>query len=288
MDKQQKLSDEQLEYLKNYLHLFYKTYYFLTNKKLENINELVDLIVNDKITFEDVFDVYIDSCFPFGEYDEDLEYWEDNMEMFGYENYFPNSSKNIEDGCWIKIRNECGFEIHYAKRSQRKRRFDEEIDKVQKQLLGINKRLNTALSDTNTKKKVDEIVTPKIKERKKIFGDKHKELLIRSMINLKPYEVKINRTKSVIEYYLPYQYEIIKDIEEFSDAYVNSCPGVTAKALYTSKNEDIIFYLQSRGISRKTAEMMAALKQTYFKVNMIEAMDAYNTEFKNRVQIVNV
>ena len=105
------------------------------------------------------------------------------------------------------------------------------------------------------------------------------ELAVRMLIELKPYEIKISRTKSQIEYYLPYQYEIVDNIEMYSNAYIATTTGLSIKSLYTSENNDAVFYLRSRGISERTARIMAAFKQTYFKVNMDEAINEYNKSF---------
>lgn len=286
-----KLTRKQLEHLALYFMLMKNTYYFMTNKKLNTAEEILELIESDTITFEDIFDVYFEDRFTKYGDDEDERYWEDNMHKFTYENYFPQSNKNVEDGAWIKIRNENGFEIHYAKKSSRKRRYDEEYERIVQQILMTRnksiKRLTAELagSDPILPENVD--LTKSQNDKIDALNDEMKELSIRTVIGLPVYEVKINRTKSKTEYYLPYQYELVTDINEFADGYVNGLPGVNAKMLYTAQNKDAVFYLQSRGISKKNAEMLAALQQTYFTVNMHEAMQAYDSMLKERIKFVN-
>ena len=283
MDNKSELTKEETEYLIQYFSCVKKAYYIQFHKELETVEQIVAVIKSGEFTFEDVFATYLDGRFDL--LDREAEhYLEDNMQMFECENFFPNKDKRVDDGAWIKIRTENGFEVHYAKVSHRKRRFEEEHIAVQKQLMNfMNKQLKDIQDQT---KKVEEVSTPKAKAKQNALKDKLLELEVMSVIAIKPYEVKIMRTKSVAEYYLPYQYEVVKDIDEFSNGYIQNLPGISSKSLYSSQNKDAVFYLQSRGITKKVAEMMAALKQTYFKVNMIEAMDAYNTFLRKNVKFV--
>lgn len=278
-----KLTKDELEYLKEYFIVFARAYMLQTGNKLTTVEQVIEVINKGDFTFDDVFDSHLDTTLFHLPYKTNI-YWDDNMSLFSRENYFPYKDKRIGEGAWIKIRTENGFEVHYAKVSNRKRRFHEEHEKIGNQLLNLFKRKTKELK--NVENKVDDVLSPAVKAKQKALEDTLKCLEIRQAIGLKLYEVKIQRTKSVIEYYLPSQYEIVQDIDEFSDAYVSSLPGISIKSLYSSQNKDAVFYLQSRGISKKVAEMMAALKQTYFKVNMVEAIDAYNEDIRKRVVFV--
>lgn len=274
------LTKDEIEYLAQYFMLFKSAYYHIRGIKLETLDQIIDLINSKEITFEDVFFVYIDKIFRSGDLrEEDEIFWEDNMDKFDCQNYFPGD-KRIETGAWIKIRNEVGFEIHYAKPTNRKRRFNEELEAVQSEMA---KYIKNQLEDLQNDRK------PRIDYKAKLdaLNLKYLELKLRMYINIKPYEVKIQRNKSKVEYYMPYQYELVHDIETYSDAYVQNVPALTIKTLYTSQNNDAIFYLQSRGISKKTAEMMASLKQTYFTFNMVEGCFIYNEFLKSHIKIVS-
>lgn len=284
------LTKEQLEYITEYLLMFKHAYFHITHKKLETADELINLVMSDEITFEDVFMAHTDIQFDINGDSQDEEFWERNMEAFMYENYYPDEHKKVNEGAWIKIRNKNGFEVHYAKKAGRKRRYSEEYAELMRKYQRLMEKtidnLSSVISIENELTS-DELKTRTKSDNKKIDSvfSRIKELSVRMVIDLPVYEVKINRTKHVTEYYMPYQYELVHDIEEFSDAYVQNIPGVTIKSLYTSQNADAVFYLQSRGISKKVAEMMAALKQTYFSVDMSVAMKAYhdvlnNCEFK--------
>ncbi len=285
IEAESKLTKDQLDFLRIHLDVFKKGYYLRTHTKLEIIDQIVNVIEKGDFVYEDLFNMYIDEIFTsqgFGNMEEEDIFFEENMDMFRCINYFPDH-KDVKEGSWIKIRTENGFEIHYAKKSNRKRRFYEEAVKISEHLILFNNRQINDLKDES--KKVDEICSPSKEKKKQLLKSKLQELNIRSMIALKPYEVRINRTKSKVEYYLPYQYELVNDIEEFSNAYMDDMVGVNIKSLYTSQNRDAVFYLTSRGISKKVAEMMATLKQTYFIIDMNKAMVEFNKQWKHAVKL---
>lgn len=287
-----KLSKKQIEYLIQYFLVFKKAYYMQTYKKLETFDQLLEVLEAGEFTFEDVFMNHIDNRLRDISLDA-LIYWDNNMELFGVDNYFPSKSKKCNDGAWIKIKTLNGFEIHWAKKANRKRRFEEEyqklVTKYSNTLNRLTRSLKSLLKEENPNIDTLEEKTNIVNTKKnKLIKDKLSELELRISIGLEIYEVKIQRTKSKVEYYLPSQYEIIEDIEFYSDAYSNDVPGVDIKILYTSQNKDAIFYLQSRGISKKKAEMLAALKQTYFTCNMITASNAYHENLNKRVVFTKV
>jgi hypothetical protein len=286
-----KLTKDQCEYLARYFFMYKKAYYFITGNKLNTVEEIMNIILSDKITFEDIYNVFLDERFTALASEADEIYWDDNMEKFECMNYFPDHTKNVGDGSWIKIRNENGFEIHYAKKSGRKRRYEEEYSELVSKYSRVGNKTIQDLTDAlsgDVGQLRDEKVSKANEAKMEKLQNELKELSLRIVIGIPLYEVKIYRTKSSIEYYLPYQYELVEDIAEFSDAYVNNIPGVHGKTLYTSQNADAVFYLQSRGISKKNAEMMAALKQTYFVVNMRESMEAYNNIMRKQIEFVKM
>ncbi len=284
METTSELTKEQLEHLSLYLLCFKKAYYIQTGKKLETVDQIIDTINEGVFEFEDVFTTYLDQCCnEIGE--EDSYFLDYNIERFNCENYFPSSNKKVNEGKWIKLRTSVGFEVHFARTSNRKRRFSEELEKIEKKLSSLFNSQLKGLQDSN--KKVDEVITPAKKKKAEELQNQISELRVRMLIGLRPYEVRINRTKTKVEYYHPYQYEIVEDIQEFSDAYVNKITGVNVKSLYTSQNEDAVFYLRSRGISERAARMLALLKQTYFIVDMNKAIDEYNRQIREAVVFVN-
>lgn len=277
------LTQKELEAISLCLFCFKSAYYLQTHKKLTTVDQIIDVINEGTFTFEDVFSSYLDSCFKELDEDESL-YWEKNMERFDLETYFPKKSKLPEGGSWVKIRTAVGFEVHFAKETSRKRRFNEEYSLVLKQAAYQAKRLADLLEKFNTE-------SPSVKKASAKLDslmEKKNELAVRIAIDLPIYEVKIQRTKSKLEFLLPCQYEIIDDINQFAEAYINEVAGVNVKRLYSSDNKDAIFYMTSRGISKKNAEMMAALKQTYFTVDLYEALSVYNEQFRQSVKIVEV
>jgi hypothetical protein len=261
------LTQAQTESLALYLLCFKKSYYLATRKHLETVQQIIDIILDGTFTFEDVFMTYIDQKIEFNS--PEGNYWDYHMEQFEFENFFP-VEKNVHDGAWIKIRTENGFEIHYAKRTTRKRRFNEERSA---QYTLIESFLRKQIS--NVKKDVDvQHTSPKVEKMK----EKADMLATYELINLKPYEVFIKRSKSKTEYYMPYQYEIVDDINDFTESCMQGVVGVDIKSMGNSDNEEAVFYLRTRGISEGMARIMASLRQSYFTVDMKLAMNEYNRQ----------
>lgn len=259
------LTEDQIKFISEYLLIFQKAYYLARREKLETVAQIIDLLKGGEFTFEDdVWGIYLDAVL--GDLKEnEIDYFDNHIEDFMCEVYFPAKDKTLPDGgAWIKIRTNTGFEVHYAKKSIRKKRWDELIEAKLK---------STDLDDLDkAKDKISNLP----------------ELLIRQAIGKTPYEVYIYRTKTKKEYLLTTQYTIVEDIEQFSNAYMESIAGVYSKKLYSYVNKDAIFYLQSRGIPKKVAEVMASLKQLYFIVNMEEAMNEYNRQWSNAVSYLTL
>ena len=270
-----KLTQDQIESIVLYLRCFRNGYYSATGKKLETAEQIIDLIRSKEFTFEDVFMTYIDQ--QLDDHNPDY-YWDDHMEQFACENFFPGEAKNVGDGMWIKVRTDNGFQLHYAKRSIRRRRFEEEYTALSTKMIAMARK-----QVRNVEQSKDNTVLDK---KTKIIHDKLNMLKIYAHIGLKPYEVvaKISKSKSV--YFMPYQYEIVDDINEFIEGCMNSIVGINIKATGKSDNEEAVFYLRSRGISEGMARIMTSLKHSYFDVDMKLMMDEYNRQWKENVVIV--
>jgi len=266
-----KLTKEEMETLVLYLHCFQHGYYLAMGKKLETVEQILEVVESGKFTFEDIFWTHLDAVLMINS--DEGDYWDDHMNMFDYENYF-SGKKSVGDGSWIKIRTENGFEVHYAKMSTRKRRFEEEITTAYKKL------------DSLLRKEIKHIADNK-HDNPKIKKAEDKVLMLRtySIIGIKPYEVFIKRSKAVTEYYMPYQYEIVDDITDFSEACMQGTVGIKIKALFSAEQEEKIFYLMSRGISEGMARIMASLNQSYFCVNMNEMINEYNQQLSKAIKI---
>lgn len=278
MEQSNKLTDDQLQSLSLYLDCFKTTYRIATGKKLEEISQIIDVILDGTFTFEDVFMVYIDSVFLHE--DNTIGYtWDDHMELYDYQNFFPNSNgKKIDNGAWIKFRSKNGYELHFAKPSRRKRRFNEEIEACYRKTAALLKKGTRDLESVGRTESDHDDKLAKLEEQLNI-------LKVYQVINIKPYEVVIKRTKYKSEYYMPHQYEIVDDLDEHIKYAIGKVPGVDVKAMRDGDNEDKVFYLRSRGISEGMARIMASLNQTYFTVNMDTVFEKYNEQF-SRVKLV--
>lgn len=272
------LTDLHKNFLKTYLECFYRAYRNITNKKLESVDELIELIVSGELTFDDVFDEYVARCFGGNQSiltDDEEDFYLANLEAYSHENYLTlHSNKNVGSGAWVKIKTPRGYEIHYAKVSTRKIRYNEIIERIQSKFLNKSKKLNSGSKSEEYTDVLSGLRTPEFLDAR-----------IRYYIGLQPLQIRIQRNKNKTEYYLPYQYEIVENIEEYCDLYVNKLPHLKVKAITTALNEEKIFYLQSRGISRRNAEILAALNQSYFTFDLVAATETYNNLLKENLVI---
>ena len=230
-------------------------YYHNTGKRLETVEQIIDAIVDEKFTFEDVF---MERMNHIGmTYNEEC-YWEDNMEKFDYKVYFPED-KNVGSGSWIKVKTETGYEVHWAKKSTRKYRWREKMeDHMKKSISGMN---------ADRLKKHSEALT---------------ELTLRWKIGLPLYEVFYYRTKTKKAYVTPDQYEIC-DVDEVIGWLMDKVPTVKVKSLFTAVNKEVIFYMMQRGIPKQLAMVMSNLKQCYFTVDVEKSLKLYNEQWNKMI-----
>ena len=248
--------------------------------RLHTRKNLADTTIAEALkefTFDDMFMEYINQISSDWTQDEN-NYWEDNMAKFDFINYFVPDEKILTEKTWIKVRTENGYEIHLASRSVRKRRWDELLSVLYKKASTINKqiikRLEAGITDNE-----------KLESKTKDLENQIIEMRIRKSIYIKPYEVKIRRTKTRFEYLLPYQYEII-DVEETVDYYLGGIKQITIKSFFNSDNNDKIFYLRTRGIPEKIAIVLSSLKDCYFKVDIRAMFQEYNQQIRDSFQII--
>lgn len=246
----------------------YAYYYSLhTGKRLRTVDDLINCLCDDTITPEDLFFERMNHF----KWRDELEYhWEDNMESFAYEVYFPKKDKIVGDGAWIKVRTENGYEVHWAKRSKRKIRYDELYRSKLKQYEKVLKSIKLEM-------KSDEIKS--INDKADILKKELNYLEVRIYIGLQPYEVFYNRTKTQKRYLHVDQYEIV-DVDEHIEYVMSNLNVVKVRNLFTAQDKDVIFYMQQRGIPKDLAMLMSNLKHCYFIVNIKEAIDQNNDAIK--------
>lgn len=266
-------------------------YLHRTGSKLETLEQFVDAVSDKLITIEDLFEerlnnIKFDAYSDFGVHKEE-DYWLDNLNHFGFDNYFPEKSKQVESGgVWIKVRTENGYQIHFARKATRKRFFDREAESWQSKVLKETKKKLKLLENRSVP--LEDIIESKYDSKIAEYESKSLHCRVCSLIGLQPYELYYWRTKTQKAYVTPCEYEFV-DIQEFID-YVQSknlTDIVKVRSLFTSKNLDKIFYLKSRGISDELAKIMANLEQCYFDVNMSLAMDKFNSQLKESFEVVS-
>ena len=195
--------------------------------------------------FEEYFYEYLDTLFDHNDFNTD-----EIERVFQFQNFFPAFyGKEMGSGKWIKINTEDGYNIYWAKHSNKILSAEQFARQI--------KRLGN--TDENIKK----------------MGRKL-ELLewlrISNFVDMMPsglHFTKYLKTRTTWEYVLPHQYEIIEDISLYTDAISDKMNkhSVKYKQLFTKQDELQVFYLQSRGIPKDVATMMCKLQQCYFIVN---------------------
>lgn len=223
---------------------------FLTLKSSIFTEDEIDLIEE---YFYDKIEEFINPAISPG---LDNDYFDD---IFQCQNFHPVFyDKDIGSGSWVKVNTEDGkgYNVYWAKKST-KRMSPEALNRKLKRIKE-NLSMDPAwvhLEETEKKIKLME------------------EIMVAEAVNQWPVDlkyIKIMKTKTVAEYLLPYQYEIVDDITLYTKAIKDGMNrgSVKFKSYFTSDNKDQIFYLQSRGIDKETAILLSMLKQVYFKVDV--------------------
>jgi hypothetical protein len=194
--------------------------------------------------------------------------------FWAYENFFPNneySNKSVEGGAWIKVKTEHGYNVYYAKRTKKQFNKTNIQRKFNKQTKQVEKLLNTAQMTMDNK----EALATLDKGQAKIDDNNSLSLeLMRAemleQLGLEPYCVKYRVSKSKWKTATPIEYELVNDIEAYVQVVteMGKSEAVTYKTIFSAVDEDVIFYLQSRGISRDSAIMLSKLKDCYFICNV--------------------
>lgn len=233
----------------------------------------------EKSTIKSEEDYYkmLDDNFKFGtdECDDlDEPFW-------NYENFYPNNefgNKDVGDGAWIKVKTPTGYNVYFAKRTIKRFNKTDVQNKIKRQSNQTNKILDIAQNTIEHDKALEVLEKgfTKINSNK----DLYKELMRAEMLEelgIEPYCVKYRVSKSTWKVVKPCEYEMISDIELYvkTISELGKTEAVTYKSIFTYLDEDIIFYLQSRGISRDTAVMLAKLKDCYFICNVPKMFEMY-------------
>lgn len=234
---------------------------FKYGKQIENdwqtlLNWPKKPVTDDQLeTLEDYFYSWIDSQFKGHQW---TNLAEDIIQFQNFHPYFVG--KDIGSGRWIKIKTESGYNVYWAKHSNK----ELSAEYFYKKFKNINQ--NSIKRHLNNKD-ID---------KAKNSIDKSKEIQdwaeVAEILSLFPTNIKYAKylkTRTQWEYVLPYQYEVVSDIQLYVDAIQDDMNknSVKYKMLFTKQDEDQIFYLQSRGISKDIAIMMCKLQQCYFKVD---------------------
>lgn len=235
-------------------------------------NKETNSITYDQLEIlEEYFSSYIDEKYPINSHDTCIDGFEDYFQFQNFHPYFVG--KNVDSGAWVKVKTDVGYNIYWAKNAPKKRMSAKQLT------MQLRK---AQLLLTNSKKIINnDDSLNKLDKSKAILNDIEIATLINEMpVNLKYVKIMITRTKS--EFLLPYQYEVVNDIFLYTNVINDKMNkgSVKYKSLFTSKDEDQIFYLQSRGIDRDTAVLMCKLQQIYFVVDVQKLFNNWMQPFK--------
>jgi hypothetical protein len=159
------------------------------------------------------------------------------------------------NGSWIMREIENGLSVHFAKKVKIDDYF---LDR-------LIKKNNNKISKVK-----DKTIENKLLAENAFY-------LTCQQLSIKPYFVKIQKTATTFEYILPYQYKLCKDVDIYVDLVLNKNKHIKTKNLFKNLDENVIFYLQSRGISKERAIIMSKLKNISFYVNITNMIKEHET-----------
>jgi hypothetical protein len=226
------------------------------DKKDLTSDKLKSLVDECKVDLEEIYCHYLDAVFgPVADYTIETE------NKIRFENFFWTPKSDVGEGAWIRVKTEKGFNVYYAKKSKKTIDFDKVLRKCE-----LESRSMQRILDSNAEGLTSQELGDEWDKKDKSFKDYEYHETLKE-INLQPIFVSVRKTKTQKTYLAPTEYELVNDINVYVDIVMNhKTDGVKAKAIYTSENEDMIFYIQSRGISRERAKMLALLQQCHFVV----------------------
>ncbi len=202
------------------------------------------------------------------------EYNDLDEPFWAYENFYPNNeygNKDVGDGAWIKVKSDIGYNVYWAKRTKKQFNKTNIQRKIEKQGKQADKLLVVAGKTIDYKKAMEIIEkgSSKIEGNKELVTELMRAEMLEQM-DLQPYCVKYRVSKSKWNVVMPCDYEIVDDIERYVTTIgsMGKTEAVTYKTIFTSVDNSVVFYLQSRGISRDMAVMMSKLKDCYFICNV--------------------
>jgi hypothetical protein len=186
------------------------------------------------------------------------------------QNYFPHLvGKDVGSGSWVKVKTDIGYNVYWAKKSNKRL----SVEMLQRKLNGMTK-INKNDDSKILKGKIEELECIK------------NEIDLFSYLLTLPFEiqfVKILKGKNNFDYILPSDFEMVEDVTIYMDALSDGMNGgaVKAKEHFTSEDEDKVFYLQSRGISREIAVMMVKLQHCHFILDSQKLLANWMQPVKN-------
>lgn len=224
---------------------------------LENLRSMVS---EGELTLEELFLTTLDRK-EFLEMDLDGVMYDE----LAFENFFPGK-KDVGAGAWIRVKTPIGYNVYFAKRTNRRVDYTKELTKLQFNLRKINGVLSDNESTSNDLREIGKVIE---KDQRRLT-----ELKALEEIGLPQYYVSVKTSKTGTRYLRPFEYEVVSDIELYMNVVISE-PGVKSVAvrnIFSAEDKDKIFYLRSRGISEAKAKVLANLGRCYFEVDVMQMM----------------
>lgn len=200
--------------------------------------------------FIDLVSNTIDSLFG-DRSEEGIKFFDDNMDFLSLENFFPELYGKEISSEWIQVPSEKGYNIHLAKRCNRRNRLQQLKKKV------------------DSFKRVENLSVSKIEEMLAAMNEWRQHYFLLHF----PYQpkwVKVSTSKTGVRYFLPTDYRIIDSPELYLKC--DRVKSVKVINHFDSDDKDHIFYLRTRGLSKKQAILLSKLKDVHLEVNVGLAM----------------
>lgn len=200
---------------------------------------------------EDNFFKIFESWYP--SWEKDNWFLSDYLHIVSFDNIFPQDKIVPKQGGWIKTPSKNGFSIHFAKNAVR-------VDKYfLMRRIEANNKIIEKINEENDIQLKNELLSLNVLFQLCLFFE------------VVPYFIKVQKTLSKYEYLLPYQYELLHgEIDMYIDMVREKTKHITYKTISNNYQQDVVFYLQSRGISKDEAILLANIKNIKFDVNLVK------------------
>lgn len=188
--------------------------------------------------------------------------------------FIPEKKHDVGEGAWIMVPNYQSSKkgtlemiMVFAKRSTRR-----SYAHITKDITNAMYRLSD--EELSNDKKIASLEIKRLNQELRMIRKQNEANVnmdlhhFSTSIACKPYEVvstlRSRNGKPKRVHFAPGEYFVIEDIDVYLDLVMDGNPDLKSVSVTNHETADRIFYLQSRGISKKRAEVLCNLKNTHF------------------------